>query len=171
MGLNQVQPGWIESPEAIGDVDARLAAIGLHHGRRATRAGSWSGGCVSKMKALSAALRGRPVNCVAITPETGGYPRRMKAQNQLDCIVLSDVDHGVGLLFGLIYLVPPAIVARMAGRGLDLTALHGATSPMLAAPAVYVVETTGKIAASRVDRDYAASLDMSQILTALPTGS
>jgi YfiH family protein len=44
MGSNQPKPGWIESRQAIGEVDARLAAIGLDHGRRATRTGSWSGG-------------------------------------------------------------------------------------------------------------------------------
>jgi YfiH family protein len=35
---------WLESSEAIGAVDAVLAGVGLQHGRRATRTGSWSGG-------------------------------------------------------------------------------------------------------------------------------
>jgi YfiH family protein len=35
---------WLESREAIGAVDAVLAGVGLQHGRRATRTGSWSGG-------------------------------------------------------------------------------------------------------------------------------
>ena len=33
-----------ESPEAIAAVDALFASIGLEHGRRATRAGTWAGG-------------------------------------------------------------------------------------------------------------------------------
>lgn len=35
---------WRESPEAIAAVDALFASIGLEHGRRATRAGSWQDG-------------------------------------------------------------------------------------------------------------------------------
>ncbi|HEV2578755.1 MAG TPA: peptidoglycan editing factor PgeF [Acidobacteriaceae bacterium] len=35
---------WRESPEAIAAVDALFASIGLEHGRRATRAGTWAGG-------------------------------------------------------------------------------------------------------------------------------
>ncbi len=36
--------GWTESSEAIGAVDEVLAAVGLTHGRRATRQGSWKQG-------------------------------------------------------------------------------------------------------------------------------
>src|SRR6202044_2910123 len=35
---------FAEGAEAIGEVDARLAAVGLEHGRRSTRGGSWSSG-------------------------------------------------------------------------------------------------------------------------------
>jgi polyphenol oxidase len=35
---------WLESPEAIGAVDAILAGVGLEHGRRSTREGSWKAG-------------------------------------------------------------------------------------------------------------------------------
>ena len=35
---------WIESAEAIGQVDELLASVGLGHGRRKTLAGTWEGG-------------------------------------------------------------------------------------------------------------------------------
>lgn len=35
---------WLESDEAIGAVDAVLAGVGLRHGRRQTRAGTWKDG-------------------------------------------------------------------------------------------------------------------------------
>ena len=35
---------WVESAEAIGEVDELLARVGLGHGRRKTLAGTWEGG-------------------------------------------------------------------------------------------------------------------------------
>lgn len=40
----QAEAAWRESAEAIGAVDAIFAGVGLEHGRRKTRAGSWKGG-------------------------------------------------------------------------------------------------------------------------------
>src|SRR5664280_3338009 len=35
---------WVESAEAIGEVDDLLASVGLGHGKRKTLAGTWKGG-------------------------------------------------------------------------------------------------------------------------------
>jgi len=40
----EMKADWLESPEAIGAVDAIFAGVGLEHGRRVTRAGSWKDG-------------------------------------------------------------------------------------------------------------------------------
>jgi peroxiredoxin len=132
--------------------------------------GSWCSFCIAKLKALDAALEGRggpPVTLVAITPETGCHPRDMRAAHQLQCMVLSDVDYGVGLLFGIISVVPPAIVGEMRSRGLDLARLHGAAKPMLAAPAVYLIEPSGRIAMACVDRDYMTRANTAALISAL----
>jgi len=132
--------------------------------------GSWCSFCVAKLKALNAALdrRGGPaVTLVAITPETGAHPQRMRAAHQLECMVLSDVDYGVGLLFGIISVVPPAILTEMGSRGLDLVELHGVAKPMLAAPAVYLIEPSGRIAMASLDRDYMTRADTEVLITAL----
>jgi peroxiredoxin len=133
-------------------------------------AGGWCPFCIAKLKALNAVLEGHAngaVTLVAITPETGPHPRRMRAAHQLRCTVLSDVDYGVGLLFGIISVVPAAIVAEMAARGLDLARLHGVAQPMLAAPAVYLIEPSGRIAMAGVDRDYMAAADTDSLIAAL----
>ena len=132
--------------------------------------GSWCSFCIAKLKALNAALEGRggpPVTLVAITPETGSHPRRMRAADQLQCTVLSDVDYGVGLLFGIISVVPPAIVTEMGSRGLDLARLHGVARPMLAAPAVYLIEPSGRIAMASLHCDYMTSADTEALIAAL----
>jgi len=46
---------WKESPEAIAAVDALFASIGLEHGRRATRAGTWAAGERIRRRKTSAA--------------------------------------------------------------------------------------------------------------------
>ena len=132
--------------------------------------GSWCSFCIAKLKALDAALAGRggaPVTLVAITPETGSHPRRMRADHQLQCMVQSDVDYGVGLLFGVMSVVPPAIVTEMGLRGLDLAQMHSVAKAMLAAPVVYLIEPSGRIALASLDRDYMTSADTDSLITAL----
>jgi peroxiredoxin len=132
--------------------------------------GGWCSFCVARLKTLNAALEGGdgpPATLVAITPETGSHPRRMRAAHQLKCTVLSDVGYGVGLLFGIVSAVPPAIVTEMGARGLDLAQLHGVARPMLAAPAVYLIEPSGKIALASLDHDYMAGADTEALINAL----
>jgi len=47
---------WLESPEAIGAVDAILAGVGLEHGKRKTRTGSWKDGYRIKQPKSSLSL-------------------------------------------------------------------------------------------------------------------
>jgi len=133
-------------------------------------AGSWCSFCVAKLKALNAALEDRdgpPVTLVATTPETGSHPRRMRAAHQIQCTVLSDVDYEVGQLFGISSVVPPEIVSEMESRGLDLAQMHGVSKPMLTAPAVYLIEPSGKIGMACLDLDYMTNVDTEALITAL----
>jgi peroxiredoxin len=129
--------------------------------------GGWCSFCMNKVRALSAALRGQATSLAIITPETGAYPLNMKAHNQLDCVVLADVDYGVGLSFGLIFAPPPAIVSQMKALGLDLGALHGSSKPMLPAPAVYVIARSGQIILAQVQLDYMTSAEPERVVEAI----
>jgi peroxiredoxin len=131
--------------------------------------GSWSSFCLNKLRALSAGLKNQSL-LVAITAETGPYPRAMKVQNKLTCFVLCDIDYGVELKFGLINAVPPVIVAQMAARGFDLAAMHGATKPMLPAPAIYVIAQSGTITYARVDQEFLTPPDIEAIVGVLRQG-
>jgi peroxiredoxin len=129
--------------------------------------GSWCSFCISKARALIAAVRGHGATLVALTPETGPFPRAMKAAHNLDCVLLCDVDYGVGLQFGVIYAPPPQIVAQMNQRGLDLAGIHGVVKPMLPAPAVYVIAPSGKITCAQIDLDYTIPVNPAPILEVL----
>lgn len=128
--------------------------------------GSWCPFCISRLKAVIYAT-GQLGRVVAITPETGPFPRAMKAANALDCLILSDVDYGVGLLFGLIYLVPNPIITLMEVKGIKLGAMHGSSKPMLSAPATYVVAPSGKVLMRAVDSDYTRGADTQMVVQAL----
>ena len=56
---------WVESAEAIGEVDELLARVGLGHGRRTTRAGTWKGGeritAKREVKGKAAGTTARPI--------------------------------------------------------------------------------------------------------------
>jgi polyphenol oxidase len=52
---------WRESPEAIQEVDALLAGVGLEHGKRSTRTGAWRGGeRVTKPRTSSISIQPEP---------------------------------------------------------------------------------------------------------------
>jgi len=121
--------------------------------------GGWCSFCINRVRALSTALRQHNLGVTLITPETGPHPLNMKIHNHLDCMVLADVDYGVGLSFGLTFSLPPSLVAQMKGLGIDLTALHGSNKPMLPVPALYVVAPSRKIVMARVELDYMSSAD------------
>ena len=59
-----------------------------------------------------------------VTPETRDFPRRLK--RDLDLKVLSDIDYGVGVSYGVLFRVPDETKAHYSGLGFDLGARHGA---------------------------------------------
>jgi peroxiredoxin len=110
--------------------------------------GTWSPLCAAGLRALhgaSPSIRAAGARTIAITPETGDLPRNFKRDYRLDLEVLSDLDLGVSLSFGLVSVVPAEIKSRLLQRGLDLSALNGFSFWMLPMPATYVLDQRGII--------------------------
>ena len=110
--------------------------------------GTWSPLCAAGLRALHGAtpsIRAAGARAIAITPETGDLPRNFKRDRRLDLEILSDLDLGVSLSFGLVSLVPAEIKSRLLRRGLDLSAPHGFSFWMLPMPATYVLDQRGII--------------------------
>lgn len=92
--------------------------------------GTWSPLCAAGLRALHGAtpsFRAAGARAIAITPETGDLPRNFKRDHRLDLEILSDLDHGVSLSFGLVFVVPAEIKSRLLQRGLDLSTPHGSS--------------------------------------------
>jgi peroxiredoxin len=126
--------------------------------------GTWSPLCVARLRALHRAnfsIRAAGARAIAITP------RNFKRDHRLDLEILSDLDLGVSLSFGLVSVVPAEIKSRLLQRGLDLSARYGFSFWMLPMPATYVLDQRGIIRRAYVGPDSITGATTETVLAAL----
>src|SRR5262245_61395975 len=132
--------------------------------------GTWSPLCAAGLRALHGAapgIRAAGARAIAITPQTGDLLRNFKRDHRLDLEILSDLDLGVSLSFGLVSVVPAEIKSCLLRRGLDLSAPHGSSYWMLPMPATYVVDQRGIIRRASVGPDSITGATTKAVLAAL----
>ena len=134
--------------------------------------GGWCPYCTLELRALQRALpeiERLGATLATVTPDTGGALAAAKRENHLGYEVLSDVDQGVGLTFGIIFRVPDAIKALYRRRGVDLGARHGNSTGewLLPLPATYVVDRAGVIRHAELDPDFRHRMEPEDIVRAL----
>ncbi len=78
--------------------------------------------------------------------------------------MLSDVDHGVAISYGVLFRVPEETKAHYSGEGFDFAHRHGATEWMLPIPATYVIDREGVIVSAFVEPDFTVRQETSAIL-------
>jgi peroxiredoxin len=130
--------------------------------------GSWCPGCVRKLKLLGAGLdriHELGADVVACSPETHGFPRRLKAENGLRFRVLSDVDCALSVDLGLAFAVPDQIKRRLAELEIDLGVRHGEGRWMLPIPITLVVDPEGRVDRTFADAEH--TIDVEGILASL----
>ena len=132
--------------------------------------GTWSPLCAAGLLALHGAtprIRGAGARAIVLTPETGDLPRNFKRDHRLDLEILSDLDLGVSLSFGLVSVVPAEIKSRLLRRGLDLSAPYGFSLWMLPMPATYILDQRGIIRRACVGPDSITGATTETVLAAL----
>jgi peroxiredoxin len=134
--------------------------------------GGWCPYCRLELRALQETLpeiESRGAMLAAITPDTGAALASTKRTSELGYQVLSDVDNGVGLTFGLIFRVPPTIKELYLRLGIDLGARHGnATGEwLLPVPATYIVDRQGVIRHAELDPDFKRRMEPAEIIRVL----
>jgi len=132
--------------------------------------GTWSPLCAAGLRALHGAtpgIRAAGARAIAITPETGDLPRNFKRDRRLDVEILSDLDLGVSLSFGLVSVVPAEIKSRLLRRGLDLSVPHGFSLWMLPMPATYLLDQRGIVRRACVGPDSITRAKTETVLAAL----
>jgi hypothetical protein len=82
---------------------------------------------------------------------------------------LSDVDHGAGLLFGVIFRVPYEVRQIHLKLGIELGTRQGnrGSSWLLPMPATYIVDRRGVIRLAMVDVDFRRRLEPADIVAVL----
>ena len=132
--------------------------------------GSWCPFCTAEICALQAALpdfMNLKTSLLAITPDTGEFPRELKRAQNLDLEILSDIDFGVGLSFGVIFSVPPEVRALYRDIGIDLPGRHGSSAWMLPIPATFVIDEDGIIRDAYVEADFTVRQEPSVLVERL----
>ena len=135
--------------------------------------GGWCPFCTTELSALQQAapeIAARGASLVAITPDTGAALAAAKRDNALGYEVLSDVDFGVALQFGLVYRVPDTIRELYRRLDLDLGARHGSAHGdvwLLPIPATYIVDRSGMVRFAEVDCDFRRRMEPAAVIRAL----
>jgi peroxiredoxin len=153
-----LKPGTLTPDFVLPDSDGRLMRRSqLAPAPLAIRfcCGEWCPFCMAELRQLALILpKIHDADCelVVITPEIGPYPRNMKKRFGLETLnVLSDVDLGVSLAFGLLYPVPNDVRSFFVESGFDLPKRHGSAGWLLPAPATFIVGRDGAIFDVRVE--------------------
>lgn len=132
--------------------------------------GGWCPFCTSELQALQAARSAfdeAGATVVVISPDTMHFPRDLRREKGLDLTLLSDVDYGVAISYGLLFPVPEDVRTHYLERGVDIGARHGSPVTMLPVPATYVVRSDGRIASAFVDVDFTRRQEPEEILAAV----
>lgn len=132
--------------------------------------GGWCPFCTAELCALQAAkdeFESLGATLAVLTPETRQFPRQLKQSLGLDLRVLSDVDYGVAVSYGVLFRVPDETKAHYSALGFDFGARHGSPIWMLPIPATYVIDTEGRIRSAFVEPDFTIREEPAQILASL----
>jgi peroxiredoxin len=132
--------------------------------------GDWCPFCTAELCALQAAKHEFDTigaTLAAVTPDTRDFPRRLKRGLGLDLLVLSDVDYGVAMSYGVLFRMPDETKAHYSGLGFDFGTRHGSSVWMLPIPATYIIDTEGRIRSAFVEPDFTIREEPAQILDSL----
>lgn len=132
--------------------------------------GDWCPYCNAELQALQEALPEIArfnATLVAVTPDTREAALSPKQRHQLGYQVLSDVDNGLGLLFGVIFRMPQDVRDQYLKLGIDLGARHGNEAWLLPLPATYVIDRHGVIRHAELDTDFRRRMEPADIVRLL----
>jgi peroxiredoxin len=132
--------------------------------------GDWCPFCRIALKALNEALpaiSAAGAQLIAISPDTGGRLLRAKKGLGLSIDLLSDVDNGVALAFGVAFRITAAYQQTLVSFDINLPELHGNEGWIVPIPATFVVDRTGIVRYAFVEPAFVRRAEPGAIIAAL----
>jgi peroxiredoxin len=132
--------------------------------------GHWCPLCQIELHALNEArssIEAAGGRIVAIIPEPQVKARKLRADNDLEFMVLSDMDLGLAANLGLVVYLGEKLRKLYLANGIDVGAYQLTDGWFLPIPATFVVRTDGRIVARHIDPDFRRRMEVDAILEAL----
>jgi peroxiredoxin len=132
--------------------------------------GSWCPFCNLELNALQRRLpeiRAAGARLIAVSPQKPDASLDHAEKLDLQFDVLSDTGNRIAKRYGLIMTIDQSLRPLYLRWGIDVPAANGDDSYELPVPATYVIDTSGKIRAAFVDKDYTKRMEPQDILAAL----
>ena len=130
--------------------------------------GRWCPYCVAQLEAMQQALPeilAKRANLVAISPQTARQTAFMVEQHRLSFPVLCDAGNQVARQFGVAYRLPDYLEDQYRRTMINLPNCNGDQSWILPLPAVYILETNGRVGFAQVETDYRQRMEPGGILS------
>jgi peroxiredoxin len=132
--------------------------------------GVWCPFCSTELEALNEAeprIREAGATLAAVSPEARGRPLEVKRERNFGFEILTDLDNGLALTFGLVHPVTPEFVDIFSKAGTLFPLIYGNNSWFLPIPATYIIGRDGIILHAYVNPEFRERLDPERIVTLL----
>ena len=133
--------------------------------------GGWCPYCNIELRGLQRVLpqiKKLGASLVAISPQLPDNSLTTEEKNHLEFPVLSDVGNTVGKRFGIVFTLPPDLLATYVEFQHGLEMMNGECGAKeLPIPATFVLDRKGTIQLAYVDEDYTRRLDPEIVLDTL----
>jgi peroxiredoxin len=132
--------------------------------------GIWCPFCSAELEALNEAeprIKAAGATLVAVSPEARGLPLQVKRERGFKFEILSDLDNGLALTFGLVHPVTPAFVEAFCQAGTLFPLIYGNKSWLLPLPATYIIGRDGVILHAYVNPEFRERLDPEKVVELL----
>jgi peroxiredoxin len=134
--------------------------------------GHWCPLCQIELHALNEArtsIESAGAGIVAIIPEPQLMARKLKSDNDIELMVLSDMDLAFAASLGLVVYLGEELRKLYLAKGIDVGAHQLTDGWFLPIPATFVVGIDGRIVARHIDPDFRRRMEVEAILEALRT--
>ena len=129
--------------------------------------GGWCPYCNLELRAYQAILPEilqRGASVIAISPQLPDESLYTAAKANLGFEVLSDTGNSLAEHLGLVFELPPNLIALYRSMGADLERVNGNMRWTLPLPATYVLAADGVIAEAFISADYTVRMEPAEVL-------